>query len=546
MKSYLLKRNYMNRHLQKIVGDAQDIRRQAWVWFKELSRLAQAGVIALIVVVIFGVHALSTNDPAVEAVKTDRVVTLASVTALANSDTALPLLGTVTSTSEATIRSESGGKLTRVYKKLGDFVTAGGVIAEFENSAERAAVLQAEGAYDAAKAARDIAKINSGTTNSSLSDAKTNALNAISNAYNSMDDAVRVKTDAYFSDPRFLDARLLPAVPDSSLVYSIEAQRKAIEKMLVARDAKNRTITVNSDLITELNGVQSEVQMVKTYIEDLSLAFSKAVPDSSYTQAALDNAKTIGSVARSNITGAITSITSSKSALTASLAAQEVAGKTTGDSSGSTATADASVKQALGAYDAALSRLEKTVIRSPITGTINSLSISTGDFISAFTEVAVVSNNGALEVLAYVTEDDARRIQVGNEVMIDNAVKGIITRIASAIDPRTKKIEVRIGITDKAANLVNGQSVRINITKSKQTVATTSGPIKIPLSALKLTPNGAFVFTVSATSSLIALPVKEGAILGSEIQILSGLNGSEFIVTDARGLKEGMTITVKE
>ena len=58
-----------------------------------------------------------------------------------------------------------------------------------------------------------------------------------------------------------------------------------------------------------------------------------------------------------------------------------------------------------------------------ITGTLNSLSIETGDFISAFTEVAVVSNNGAFEVVSYVTEDDARRIAVGNEVMIDNTVK---------------------------------------------------------------------------------------------------------------------------
>jgi multidrug efflux pump subunit AcrA (membrane-fusion protein) len=130
--------------------------------------------------------------------------------------------------------------------------------------------------------------------------------------------------------------------------------------------------------------------------------------------------------------------------------------------------------------------------------------------------------------------------------MIDNSVKGIITRVASAIDPRTKKIEVRVGITEKTSLLVNGQSVRVNITKAKQNITATSGPIKIPLSALKLTPNGAFVFTMSATSSLIALPVKEGAILGEEIQILSGLNGTESIVTDARGLKEGMVVTIKE
>lgn len=537
----------MNRHIEKIVGDAKDIRRQFWSWYREQPAWRQwAEAIALVLLVAALVRVTGRDDASSTPEKANRVVTIAPVSELANSDTNLPLLGTVTSTSEATVRSESSGKLTRVYKKLGDYVTAGQVIAEFENSTERAAVLQAEGAYDAAKAARDIARINSGTTKTSLTDMQTSALNAISSAYNAMDDAIRVKTDPYYQDPRFQNAKLLLSVPDMRLVYSVETQRKAIEKMLVARDARNRTLTVDSDLVTELNVVQSEVQMVKTYLDDLFSAVSKAVPDANYSQNAIETAKTVVSVARTSIVGTVSSLTASRTALTASLAAQQVAGKTTGDISGSVASADAAVKQAQGAYNAALSRLEKTVIRSPISGTLNSLSIETGDFISAFTEVAVVSNNSALEVLAYVTEDDAKRIQVGSQVLIDNVVKGVITRVASAIDPRTKKIEVRIGIVDKSDTLVNGQSVRVNIVKEKQVLTATSGPIKIPLSALKLTPNGAYVFTLSATNSLIAIPVKDGAILGDEIQIISGLNGTESIVTDARGLKEGMEVTVKE
>ncbi len=537
----------MNRHVIKIIEDAKDIRRQGWVWYREQPKwrqVSEAVVFGVLILVLILSSIGDSADPVLEKVK--RSVSIAPVSELANTDSNLPLLGTVTSVSEATIRSESSGKLTRVYKKLGDYVTAGQVIAEFENSGERAAVLQAEGAYDAAKAARDIARINSSTTRSSLADVEANALNAISSAYNSMDDAIRVKTDMYFQDARFPSAKLLPAVPDAQLVYSIEAQRKAIEKTLVARSERNKTLTTENDLVAELSAVQSETQSIKTYLDDLFSAISKAVPDTSYSQSALDNAKTAISVARSAIGGSITSITSNRTALKSSFAAQEVAGKTTGDITDNVAAADASVKQALGAYNAALSRLEKTVIRSPITGSLNSLSIETGDFISAFTEVAVVSNNGALEVLAYVTEEDARRIRVGGEVMIDGNVKGVVTRVAGAIDPRTKKIEVRIGIMDKIATLVNGQSVRVNIAKERQNLTTLSGPIKIPLSALKLTPNDAFVFILSATSSLIALPVKEGAILGEEIQITSGLNGTESIVTDARGLKAGMEVIVKE
>ena len=88
------------------------------------------------------------------------------------------------------------------------------------------------------------------------------------------------------------------------------------------------------------------------------------------------------------------------------------------------------------------------------------MSIKTGDFISPFTEIAVVSNNGALEVLAYATEDDAASLSVGNSVSLEKNVTGVITRIAPALDPRTKKIEVRIGITSGTGALINGQSVR--------------------------------------------------------------------------------------
>lgn len=535
----------MNQRITKILSDARDIRVQAWGWYREqpLWRQIIEGI-ALIAIIGFLFSLGGEKEVPAEVAKANRTVVVSPVSELANSDSALPLLGTVTSTSEATIRSESSGKLTRVYKKLGDYVSAGQVIAEFENAGERAAVLQAEGAYDAAKTARDIAKINSGSTNNSLFESKNSALNAIASAYITMEDVIRVKTDIVFTDPRTQNARFTVSVPDMNLVLSIEASRKSIETLLVARGARNKTLSSGSDLISELNAVQAEAQTIKSYLEDLSLAYSKALADSSYSQASIEANKASVNTARTAISGVISSLSATRTALNAAMVASEVAEKNVGETSTSVATADASVKQALGAYNAALARLEKTVIRSPINGTLNSLSIKTGDFISAFTEVAVVSNNGALEVLTYVTEEDAKRITPGGTVEIDGNVKGVVTRVASAIDPRTKKIEVRIGITDRKASLVNGQSVRILITKEKKTGTPSSGPLRIPLSALKLTPNGAYVFVVSATSSLVSVPVTEGAILGDEIQILSGLSGAESIVTDARGLKAGMVVEV--
>ncbi len=538
----------MNTHLKKILHYFHEIFRQVTLWYKEQSKVKQVGIGALILIALFFIvkTILGTSVVEDDLVSTLPQVTVASVASLSNLEGDFPLIGTVTSVSEATLRSEGSGKLVRVYKKLGDIVYAGGVIAEFENSAERASLLQAEGVYEQAKASRDITSLNSGQATNSLIDTKSQALNTIVNTYTTLDDAVHGKTDSAFREPQFAQAKFLLSVPDANLVNTLESKRKAIETMLVAREMRNNTITTSSDLIVELATTQSEVQIIKQYLDDLFTAYTKALPDSSFSQASIDAGKANVQSARQSVAGALSAVIASRASIVASITANQIAGNQTSEKSGAQASSDAQVKQALGAYNGALSRLEKTVIRSPITGTLNSLSIRTGDYIGAFTQVAVVSNNGALEVLSFVTEDDAKRIIVGAPVMINNSVAGTITRIASAIDQTTKKIEVRIGIRDAKSSLINGQSVRITITKDKKVTTTKKpvGPLVIPISALKLTPRGASVFTVTASGTLSALPVKEGAILGEQIQILEGLVGSEVIVTDARGLKEGNKVEV--
>lgn len=546
----------MNKHLIKSITLSKEIwalskktAREYVLWYKDQSKKKQIAIGAILVsALLLIVKGLVSGEALPETVFATRQVVVSPVSALAASDKEFPLIGTVTSVSEAVIRSESGGRLTRVNKKLGDTVYAGDVIASFDNASERASLLQAEGAYEQAKAARDITKLQSGQAGTSLGDTKSQALNTISNAYTTLDDAVTGKTDSAFSDPEYDQIKFLLAVPDATLSITIETKRKQIAELLKARALKNKTLTTGSDLVTELGLMQNEAQTIKSYLDDLFTAYSKALPNNTFTVSALESGKANVQQARQSVSGVVGAIVSARSSLTGSITASEVAGTGAGSvTSGTLATAEAQVKQALGAYNAALARVEKTIIRSPITGTLNSLTIQTGDYVGAFTQVAVVSNNGALEVVSSVTEDDAKRITVGSSASINGSTRGVVTRIASAIDPTTRKIEVRIGITDTTVSLVNGQSVRIAITKTKKDLSTvTTGPITIPIASLKLTPRGAMVFTVTASNTLSALPVKEGAILGEQIQILEGLTGSESIVTDARGLKEGMEVEVKE
>jgi RND family efflux transporter MFP subunit len=244
----------------------------------------------------------------------------------------------------------------------------------------------------------------------------------------------------------------------------------------------------------------------------------------------------------------MSALASAKSAYDASLAgAATAANSATGGTSNSIAAAQANVKSALGALDAAQANLEKAIVRSPISGTIVSLPVTQGDYVSSFSPVAVISNPGALEVDTYVTSDDAKTLTVGGSAVIDGTTSGTIVFIAPALDPTTGKIEVKIGITGNQNSLTDGSTVTVALTRSTSSVtaagAATTTPITIPIESAKITPEGPVVFTVSS-STLVANPVVFGAITGDQVVIESGITPETDIVTDARGLSDGETVIV--
>jgi hypothetical protein len=274
--------------------------------FERITRLSLTtkivSVIVILAVVLIASHAGGKNDTAEDIKPADKGVTLARVADLSLETSPLPLLGTVTSRSEATIRAESSGKLT-VYRKLGDRIEAGGVIAEFENSAERATVLSAEGAYEAAKASQGIAQISRGSADQSLAEAKTSALNALTGVYTTLDDAVRIKTDPAWRNPQTENPTLSVTMSDSALAILLPQERTAAERMLRAREAKNTSLTSDSDLLAELDAAEADAQSVKKYLDDLSLGMSRAIADQYSSQGAIDGYKASIALARAAVNG---------------------------------------------------------------------------------------------------------------------------------------------------------------------------------------------------------------------------------------------------
>jgi RND family efflux transporter MFP subunit len=520
-----------------------------------LPRRYTIGGAVLIVAVVLGVHAFLRPATAVDAPSGISHVHISSVAGLSSQTGPLPVVGKVTSLNDATILAQTSGEIVSLSKAIGDRVGAGGIIAEFENSSQSAAVLQAQGSYDAAQAAlvkasgstADISGLDLSQANQSVVNTRSAAQAALQSAYAALDDAIHTKADTLFSNPRSITPTLNLNVPDGQLTVTIQNERWHLEQTL-SDAASLQASAASSDTDATIAAMSTDAQTAASFLNDLIQAVNEVQPNANLSAATIAADQSLMGAARTEVVAAIASLTSAKSAFDNANSGAAVASTSAGASTGSDiAAAQANVKIALGALNAAKANLEKTIVRSPISGTIVSLAITQGDFVSAFSQVADVSNPSALEIVTYVTPDDAKTIAVGGKALIDGSTKGVIVSIAPALDPTTNKIQVKVGITGSQSALTDGDTVtvsldRVNTTSNAKTPKSTA--IVIPIIAAKITPEGPVVFSVNASSTLVAMPITLGPILGDQVTVTSGLSSDTAIVTDARGLSDGQQVIV--
>lgn len=499
-----------------------------WKQYRGLKRPWQIAIAIVLALLLIGLFLLLTGGKQAEAVNNFRTVTLESVGALSGNGDSVSVIGNVRSVSEADVLAQSGGTVRAVHTRIGASVPAGFVIAELENASERAVVLQAQGAYEAALAARSITLLQAGNTVVSLGEAELNARDAYRSAYTTLDNALE----------NYIDPLMTGADRIEGIGGDLSAKRTELAgEMRMWRYALDTATTEKPELLLE----RAEAT-TRNAAEFLNL-FARAANSSDSGATVTQRAGV--ATARASADSLLSTLSTERSSLRAAQTAANVAGQQTNTTSTQTASADASVKQALGSLRLAQASLEKTVVRAPISGTVNFLPVRVGDYVTAFTHVATVANNGSLEIITYVSEADRELISAGEEVTVEATYKGIVTAIAPALDPLTKRIEVRIAVSGET-ELVNGQSVRIGFANVTSTVEKPVGPLFLPLASVKLRSDDRIVFTVDESNKLVAVPVEIGEVRGDRIEIRSPLPLDVRIVTDARGLAEGQQVNVAE
>jgi RND family efflux transporter MFP subunit len=489
-------------------------------------------IVILVVLVLVKFVTSDSADVDVVAEQTPTVTT-ATVAELQGS-TMFSTTGTVEAVSEVQLKAENGGRVVAVNTDLGKYVAAGTVIAQLENSRERAALTQAQGSYDAAVAGA--AQGDSGVAGAevALSGAKTSLETTLRNGHNTLVSILTGTVDQFFANP----TSYYPGVRVRADAQFLNKERVTLQKTLPQLQKDVTAPGAQSGAVAD--DIIAEAERIVNMIEAILVAVERDGDDDMLAGAPLSSYAPGLYAARATLASLIASIETAEQGL---LAAEETLSRA--KLSGTNATvslANAQIKIALGSLRAAQSGYEKTLVRTPIAGTVNALYIKRGDFVSPLQDVALVANNNGLQVTAAINESDRNLVSIGDMVRFDGIASGTITAIAGAVDPKTGKIALKMSVTD-ATELTSGTTVAVAFENAPAST-TADSTLAIPLTAVKLLSTSAEVFTVDGDNKLVSRTVVLGRVLGDQVIVISGLDANTAIVLDARGRKAGEVVTL--
>ncbi len=204
------------------------------------------------------------------------------------------------------------------------------------------------------------------------------------------------------------------------------------------------------------------------------------------------------------------------------------------------------------AYQAALARLDAsrervsfaelqlsyTKLVAPFSGTITVEMADESENLGAGSPVFTLVREESPEVQIFLPEDFTNQVKVGEPVVITvsalggESFSGVVKEIGSGITGIGNTFPAKISITDASTNIKTGMTAQVSLGLTNPN----AGRLLIPLSAVTEDGSGnRFVYVISSVEDREAVlakrEVKLGTLIGREIEIISGLESGDRVVT---------------
>ncbi len=447
-----------------------------------------------------------------------------AVVEIGNVQEEVSLTGNVKPLAEVDLAFERGGRIAYINVSVGDKVYAGQTLASVSNADLLANLQQAQ-----ANLKKVQAGLGDSVDKSNLEKVQTemDLENAIKDSYTKADDALRNKIFSLFNDPLRYNSNLI-FITDSSLEEDIEdGKREAVETLESWQRMLNKT-DIALDLDSKYESAKSNLELIKNLLDKCALAVNGLTTDSNTTKTQIETWKTSISTARTSVNLAIDS-------LTTYFNQYKLADLSLQISANDTLAEEASIEAARAAIAIAQAELDKTIIRSPITGVITNIPVELGEIVPANQKAVSVISYGQFQIEAFVPEADIAKVKLGDVAKVTLDAYGDMVIWESKvikIDPAATIIDgvptykIILQIVKQDERVRSGMTANLDILTARR-----EGVLIIPARAVYSKNNKRFV-RVLENDSKSEREIEVGLRgVNGQVEVLSGLSKGEKVST---------------
>ena len=191
-------------------------------------------------------------------------------------------------------------------------------------------------------------------------------------------------------------------------------------------------------------------------------------------------------------------------------------------------------------------------IVAPFAGKIAARNIDIGTLVTAGTgnsgtPLFSIVQSDVLRVYVFAPQENAPSIHEGIEAKIilqeypGQEFEGKVTRIAGALDPQSRTMQVEVQVPNGDENLYAGIYGQVKILLTDE-----NAPIVVPANAFVFRKEGAQVATIENADRIHWQKIRVGRDFGDRIEVLDGLKeNTKVVMNPTDDLREGIQVAVK-
>jgi HlyD family secretion protein len=435
------------------------------------------------------------------------------------------ITGRVKAAEDVDLSFEQTGIVANTPVNVGDFVAKEQVLVSLRNSDVLAQVNYARAALSAEQAKLEELLSNT-EIEQNLTNSYANVINTLTDSFATVENSVRIETNALFDGNKYTGYRISFTCPSKAsndllnLKDEIETDLNLWRSELGGLSDSSPRGELYSGLITG----QSHLILARDFIDQAMnvLTTSCALDISDF-----DDDRTNVSAARTNILMAVDSLNTLKQNIDLQ--------KTTIATEREIQVQEASVKSAEANVQSYAAKLEKTIIRSPINGTVTRQDARIGESVTTNSPIVSVMSESNLEIESYIPEVDITKVKIGDNAKITLDAYGDETIFEAGvvkIDPAETVIEgvstykTIMQFVAEDERIKSGMTANIDILTGKST-----NVIAIPARAV-ITKGNEKIVRIMEKDNIKEVQVKTG-LRGSDgnVEIISGINEGDKVVT---------------